>query len=140
MFRIFNKKCEVCGTSDTKTFMVYQLTKRTKIPFSTTNPHTGTKIVDDLGGYDIAFTDTNESNPEGSMYLYETGADLGKHNFCSLKCGFDFSKKTNTLVLYQDPDNLKQLRGITADIVEINNGLGNPESIKYRGQPAGNLN
>jgi hypothetical protein len=140
MFGLFEKKCEICGAGDITTFIVYQLTKRTKIPFSLTNPHEGIKVMKDLGGYDIAFSDTNKSRPEGNMYLYETGSDLGHHNFCSLKCGFEFSKKTNTLVLYQDPENMKQLRGITPDIIEINIGLGNPESTKYRGQPAGNIN
>ncbi|MBV6462495.1 MAG: hypothetical protein HJHJAOHD_02646 [Flavobacteriales bacterium] len=139
MFGLFKKKCEICASNNVGPFIVYKLAKSNKIAYSTTNPHAGLKMADDLGGFDFAFTDTNPNKPNGNMYLYKTASDLGQHSFCSLKCAYDYSKKTNTIVLYQDPENLKLLRGITPDIIEINSALGNPEYAKYRGQPAGNI-
>lgn len=137
MFGIFKKKCETCRNSDPEIFMAFQITKMSKR--SHTHTTGGMHIVDSLDGFDTAFSDTGRTNPVGNLYMYKMGADLGKHLFCSLKCAFDFSKKQNALVMYMNPDNPRQMLAIIPELVDINIAMGNPESMKYVGRPAGNL-
>jgi hypothetical protein len=130
------KICDCCGNENSvEKYIIYKIKEYRKIPF-----RIGDQPKFDGFEFHIAFSDVNKSNPNGTIYAYQY-VDLNEtHNFCSLKCAFDYSVQENVLAIYQDPVKDNHLRAVFPYVVEINENLGLSEDLKYRGQPAGSIN
>ncbi len=129
-------KCEVCSYDGITKCSVFQIIRTSSFPYEYgTAPNFGNA----QGGFDLAFADVNPHTPRGSIYFYKLAETDTIHKFCSLKCAFEYSVQTNSVVHYLDPATQGKIRGITPDILKINNHLGIPEEMKYRGQPCGNM-
>lgn len=135
-FKTWNEECEVCHSKPIFKSSVFKILKSATFDFEMgKSPNFGNA----QGGYDLAFSDVNQYHTKGMIYFYKMSEFNTVHNFCSLKCAFEFSVRQNSLVLYPDPDKQDKIRGISPDIIKINQGLGNPEELKYKGQPCGNM-
>lgn len=137
---IFNKKkktgCEVCHTKNIIKFTSFKIEESAKFPFELGKEQDPSKV---LRGFGMAFSDVTQKKPKGTIYLYKIPGPFSVHEFCSLKCAYEYSLASNSLVSYPDPEKQGKIRGISPDIVEINKNLGNPEELKYRGHPAGSF-
>jgi len=129
-------KCEVCGYDGITKCGVFQIIRTSSFPYEHgTAPNFGNA----QGGFDLAFADVNQRVPRGSIYFYKLAETHTMHSFCSLKCAFEYSVQTKSIVNYLDPAADGRIRTITPDILKINNNLGLPEEMKYRGQPSGKI-
>jgi hypothetical protein len=130
-----SSKCEICGNTDTKKYSAFKILKTAILPHDMNDHNLGSGgIVEDLGGWDAAYTSTNQLNPVGNIFLFKFSDDYSHHRLCSLKCMFDFAVKTNTAVYYEDLTKASKSRCISPETININKALGRPESDKYIGQ------
>lgn len=76
-------------------------------------------------GFDVAFGDSSQKNPNGTGYLFKTDRNFTPINFCSNESAVDYCTKNDSLAFYTDFMNNGKMRVLSKYTESINQNLQN---------------
>jgi hypothetical protein len=76
-------------------------------------------------GFDVAFSDVSEKNPNGTLYQFKTDNNFKAVNLCSNECSIEYCNKNNCIIYYIDLMNGGKMRILSKYTPDINEKLQN---------------